>query len=92
MGVYEIFLPFVQYGITDRISIGGGGDTPVWVTPKVQVIKMKSTEAAFYGTPISRRGLVRQRPRVKSGKSTARLRLAFDDTLSSTTALSAAAS
>jgi hypothetical protein len=54
LGVYEMFLPFVQYGITDRISIGGGtplvfgggGDAPFWFTPKVQVIKMKSTEAS----------------------------------------------
>lgn len=54
LGVYEILLPFVQYGITDRISIGagtplvfgGGGDTPFWFTPKVQVVKMRSTEAS----------------------------------------------
>ncbi len=54
LGVYEILLPFVQYGITDRISIGagtplvfgGGGDTPFWFTPKVQVLRMKSTEAS----------------------------------------------
>ncbi len=54
LGVYEILLPFVQYGVTDRISIGagtplvfgGGGDTPFWFTPKVQVLKMKSTEAS----------------------------------------------
>ncbi|OFW46956.1 MAG: hypothetical protein A3J29_09315 [Acidobacteria bacterium RIFCSPLOWO2_12_FULL_67_14b] len=55
LGVYEIMLPFVQYGITDRISVGAGtplifgsgGDTPFWVTPKVQVLKAKSTEAAL---------------------------------------------
>ena len=46
LGVYEVVMPFVQVGITDRISIGGG--TPLifdvddwdrfyWVTPKVQV-------------------------------------------------------
>jgi len=53
-GVYEVLLPFVQYGITDRISIGGGtpfvfgtgGGQPFWVTPKVQVLKTRSTEAA----------------------------------------------
>lgn len=45
VGVYELFLPFVQVGITDRLSIGagtplifgGGGDRPFWLTPKFQV-------------------------------------------------------
>jgi hypothetical protein len=44
VGTYQAILPFVQYGITDRISIGGGtpiffgaGSLPFWVTPKVQV-------------------------------------------------------
>lgn len=53
-GVYEILLPFVQYGITDRLSIGGGAplvfgssDLPFWVTPKVQVYKAKSTEVSL---------------------------------------------
>ena len=54
VGVYEILLPFVQYGLTDRISIGagtplvfgGGGDTPFWIPPKLQVLKSKSTEAS----------------------------------------------
>jgi hypothetical protein len=44
-GVYEIILPFVQVGITDRISFGAGtplifgdgGAHPFWITPKVQV-------------------------------------------------------
>ena len=44
-GVYEFVLPFLQVGLTDRISIGAGtplffgGDSghPFWVTPKVQV-------------------------------------------------------
>ena len=50
-GVYQILLPFVQVGITDRISIGGGtpllfGDDferPVWVTPKVKLLETRST-------------------------------------------------
>lgn len=54
VGVYEVLLPFFQYGITDRITIGGGtplvfgggGDTPFWITPKVQLFKAKSTEAS----------------------------------------------
>ena len=43
-GVYEVLLPFVQVGITDRISIGarhaahlGDVERPIWVTPKAQV-------------------------------------------------------
>lgn len=53
-GVYEILLPFVQYGITDRISIGGGtplifgsSDLPFWVTPKVQIYKARSAEVSL---------------------------------------------
>jgi hypothetical protein len=49
-GVYELFLPFVQVGVTDRISIGAGtplifGDfeRPFWVTPKVQLLERRST-------------------------------------------------
>jgi hypothetical protein len=47
VGVFEFLMPFVQVGITDRFSIGGGtplvfgfGDgwqRPFWVTPKLQV-------------------------------------------------------
>jgi len=45
VGVYEIFLPFVQVGLTDRLSIGGGtplyfgggADRPFWITPKLQI-------------------------------------------------------
>jgi hypothetical protein len=54
MGIYELVMPFVQVGITDRISIGGGtplvfgggSDRPFWVTPKVQVFANESTQAA----------------------------------------------
>ncbi len=53
-GVYEVLLPFVQVGITDRLSIGAGtplifGDfeRPVWVTPKFQVASGRSTAAAI---------------------------------------------
>lgn len=52
-GVYEVLLPFVQVGITDRFSIGGGtplvfGDfeRPFWVTPKFQVANRGLTTAA----------------------------------------------
>ncbi len=54
LGVYEVFIPFVQVGITDRISVGGGtplwyfegGDRIFWFTPKVTVIDRGRTTAA----------------------------------------------
>ena len=55
VGVYEFLLPFVQVGITDRLSMGVGtplvffGDEsgrPVWITPKLQVYKGPRTSAA----------------------------------------------
>jgi hypothetical protein len=54
LAVYEVTLPFVQVGLTDRISIGagtlpffGGGTThPFWVTPKVQVFSGSKTAVA----------------------------------------------
>lgn len=53
-GVYEVFMPFVQVGVTDRISIGGGtplifGDIerPFWLTPKVQIVNSARTSASI---------------------------------------------
>jgi hypothetical protein len=57
LGVYEFVLPFVQVGVTDRFSIGGGtplifgfeGDSfnrPYWVTPKLQVFNGRKTQVA----------------------------------------------
>lgn len=54
LGVYEIFLPFVQVGVTDRISIGGGtplvfggsGDRPFWFTPKITLLSRPRTQVA----------------------------------------------
>lgn len=52
VGVYEFLMPFVQVGITDRFSIGGGTplvfgfddwNRPFWVTPKLQVFHSSST-------------------------------------------------
>ena len=46
LGVYQGLVPFVQVGVTDRFSIGGGTplifefddwDRPYWITPKLQV-------------------------------------------------------
>ena len=55
VGVYELFLPFVQVGITDRLSIGagtplvfgGGGDRPFWITPKFQVHESESISTSI---------------------------------------------
>jgi hypothetical protein len=51
-GVYY-FLPFVQVGVTDRLSVGGGtplvfgdGAHPVWFTPKVQLLARKNAQVA----------------------------------------------
>lgn len=46
LGVYQILAPFVQVGVTDRLSVGGGtplvfgldeSTRPFWLTPKFQV-------------------------------------------------------
>jgi len=51
-GVYYV-LPFVQVGVTDRFSIGGGtplifgdGAHPLWITPKMQLLSRKHVQAA----------------------------------------------
>lgn len=55
LGVYQFVAPFVQVGVTDRFSIGGGTpllfgvedwDRPFWVTPKLQVLDRGDTQAA----------------------------------------------
>jgi hypothetical protein len=54
LGVYEVLLPFVQVGVTDRISLGAGtpllfGDGsahPFWITPKIQVYGTESVQAS----------------------------------------------
>lgn len=54
-GVYEILLPFVQVGITDRLSVGGGsplffgadlGDRPFWFSPKIEVVRGRRTHVS----------------------------------------------
>ena len=55
VGVYQVFAPFVQVGITDRVSVGGGTpllwlgseDRPYWFTPKAQVLRTRSTSASI---------------------------------------------
>lgn len=53
-GVYEVLLPFVQIGVTDRFSIGAGtplvfGDfeRPLWVTPKFRLVERGTTSASI---------------------------------------------
>lgn len=56
VGVFEFLMPFVQVGVTDRISIGGGtpllfgfgdeSDRPFWLTPKVQIVDTDRTQLA----------------------------------------------
>lgn len=55
VGFYEAVLPFVQVGVTDRFSIGGGtplvfggdgGSRPLWFTPKLQVLAREKAQAA----------------------------------------------
>jgi hypothetical protein len=61
LGVYEALMPFVQVGITDRVSIGAGTplifnvddwDRLYWLTPKVQVFSGNGIHVAagvFHG-------------------------------------------
>lgn len=55
LGVYEFVMPFVQVGVTDRLSIGGGTplvagiddwDRPFWITPKLQILNRERTQLA----------------------------------------------
>ncbi len=56
LGVYEVILPFVQVGVTDWLSLGGGtplifgsedgGSRPFWLTPKVQLLNRPRTKVA----------------------------------------------
>lgn len=54
IGVYQVLLPFVQVGVTDRVTLGGGTPLffgggsrhPFWVTPKVQVFRGPGAEVA----------------------------------------------
>jgi hypothetical protein len=54
VGVFQLIAPFVQVGVTDRVSVGAGtplifgvfDSRPVWITPKVQVYRSDRTQAA----------------------------------------------
>ena len=54
-GTYEFVMPFVQVGVTDRFSMGGGtplffgldeSERPFWLTPKYQVLNRGNVQAA----------------------------------------------
>jgi hypothetical protein len=54
-GVFQFLAPFVQVGVTDRFSMGGGtpllfgfdeSDRPFWLTPKFQVLDSTNAQAA----------------------------------------------
>lgn len=54
-GMFGYVMPFVQVGVTDRFSVGGGtpfllgfdeSERPFWITPKFQVLDGESTQMA----------------------------------------------
>lgn len=54
-GAYEFVMPFVQVGVTDRFSFGGGtpllfgfdeSERPFWITPKYQFLNRGNVQAA----------------------------------------------
>ena len=69
LGVYQVSMPFVQVGLTDRISFGGGtpllfgfdeSARPFWITPKVQILSRGGLHVAtgvFHGFNVSGDGL-----------------------------------
>lgn len=56
-GVYELFIPFVAYGLTDRITIAGGSPfylafandvtPPLYIAPKVRVLEAPKFEGSL---------------------------------------------
>ncbi|MEX1127267.1 MAG: hypothetical protein WEB50_01750 [Vicinamibacterales bacterium] len=55
VGVFQFIAPFVQVGVTDNFSIGGGTplifgiedfDRPFWVTPKLRVFNSEMAQAS----------------------------------------------
>jgi hypothetical protein len=47
VGLYQVVLPFVQFGVSDRVTLGGGtplffgsgSGHPFWFTPKVAIVR-----------------------------------------------------
>jgi hypothetical protein len=55
-GLYYFHVPFVQVGVTDRFSLGGGspillslltGEFGMWITPKLQIVAGDQVQAAI---------------------------------------------
>lgn len=54
LGLYMFAMPFVQVGVTDRFSVGGGtplffgggANHPFWITPKLQVVARPRVQAS----------------------------------------------
>ena len=55
VGVFEFIAPFIQVGVTENFSIGGGTplvfgiedfDRPFWITPKYRVVNAEKVQAA----------------------------------------------
>jgi hypothetical protein len=56
LGMFQFLMPFVQVGVTDRFSVGGGTpllfgfdedwERPFWVTPKLQVVRRDAAAAS----------------------------------------------
>lgn len=54
IGIFELYLPFLAYGVTDRITIAGGmpllvgGDMPLvlYLAPKIQLVSAEGFSAA----------------------------------------------
>ena len=56
LGIYEFVMPFLQVGVTDRFSIGGGTplvfgigeglNRPFWITPKLQLVDGRKVQVS----------------------------------------------
>jgi hypothetical protein len=55
-GVYELFIPFLSYGLTDQITLSGGSPfylgmfesaPPFYLAPKVQVVSLPQTQVSL---------------------------------------------
>jgi hypothetical protein len=59
-GVYQLFLPVAQVGVTERFSLGAGTPLlfldatahPIWVTPKLQLVSSDRLQAAVGGVHV----------------------------------------
>ena len=85
LGVFELYLPFLAYGVTDRVTLAGGvplffgADLPfvLYVAPKVQLIRSESLTGSVgtlsFFTSEGNAGLVYGAMTVESGNGRASL-------------------